>query len=70
GTVPEAGASGADEGDEEIDDEGEESAVGDEPERAAPSAPAPAPVAAAPPERSSFSLFSWLKRESDERKGD
>ena len=70
GAAPEAGASGADEGDEEIEDEGEDGAIGDEPERAAPLAPPPAPVAAAPPERSSFSLFSWLKREGDDRKGD
>jgi uncharacterized LabA/DUF88 family protein len=70
GAAPEAGASGADEGDEEIEDEGEDGAIGDEPERAAPLAPPPAPVAAAPPERSSFSLFSWLKREGEDRKGD
>jgi hypothetical protein len=67
GAVPEAGASGADEGDEEAEEEAEEGAIGDEPERPAPSA-ADEAKAAAPPDRPSFSLFSWLKREGEAKK--
>jgi len=65
GTLPEAGAEA-----DEDEDETEESGAHDEAEPApARAEPRDAPVAAAPPERSSFSLFSWLKRESDEKKG-
>jgi len=65
GTLPEAGAEADDD-----EDETEESAAHDEAEPSPARAETrEAPVAAAPPERSSFSLFSWLKRESDEKKG-
>jgi len=67
GDRPEAGASGADEGDEEGEEEPEEGAIANEPESPAPSAGGEA-KAAAPPERPSFSLFSWLKREGEPRK--
>jgi len=64
GTLPEAGAEADDD-----EDETEESAAHDEAEPSPARAETrEAPVAAAPPERSSFSLFSWLKRESDEKK--
>jgi uncharacterized LabA/DUF88 family protein len=67
GALPEAGAPGADEADE---DEDEDSATHEEAEPApARSEPRDAPVAAAPRERSSFSLFSWLKRDGEEKKG-
>jgi len=66
----EAGTSGADEADEADEDEAE---AGEAHEERAPARPAPAPVeaprAAAAPERSSFSLFSWLKRDGEEKKG-
>ena len=64
GTLPEAGAEADDD-----EDETEESAAHDEAEPSPARAETrEAPMAAAPPERSSFSLFSWLKRESDEKK--
>jgi uncharacterized LabA/DUF88 family protein len=61
GTLPEPGATGADEGDDEADDEGDDTLSADEPE------PAPAQPAAAAPaaDRPSFSLFAWLKREDN-----
>ena len=69
GSLPETGAAGADEGDDEGDDEAEEGATSDETERPhAPAAPPESNVSAAPPERPSFSLFSWLKRGEEEKK--
>jgi uncharacterized LabA/DUF88 family protein len=70
GAPPEPGAPGADEAEEAEEDEAEESAAHEEgePEHAAAGS-REAPRAAAPPERPSFSLFSWLRREGDERKG-
>jgi uncharacterized LabA/DUF88 family protein len=68
GVPPGTGAAGAEEADEADEDETEEAHEEPEPERAAAS-PRAAPRAAAPPERSSFSLFSWLKRDSEEKKG-
>jgi uncharacterized LabA/DUF88 family protein len=68
GALPETGA-GAEETDED-EDETEESGVHDEAEPApARAEPRGAPAGAASPERSSFSLFSWLKRDSEEKKG-
>ena len=68
GTLPEgASASGADEGDEETEEEGEEGAIADEPERPAPAAAGESKPTAAP-DRPSFSLFSWLKREGEAKK--
>jgi uncharacterized LabA/DUF88 family protein len=65
GALPEAGAE-VDEEEDEADEGPAHDEAGPPPERAEPRE---APVAAAPPERTSFSLFSWLKRESDEKKG-
>jgi hypothetical protein len=68
GAAPGTAAPGAEELEEA--DEDEEAAVHEEPERAhAAAEPAEASRAAAAPERSSFSLFSWLKRDVDEKKG-
>ncbi len=70
GALPETGASGADDGEEEGEDDTEDTVSAVEAESShAPDAPRQAPVAAAPPERSSFSLFSWLKRDSEDKKG-
>jgi uncharacterized LabA/DUF88 family protein len=69
GAPSEAGAPGADEV-EEDEEEAEDAAAHDEAGAPhAPAAPRPSPVAAAPAERPSFSLFSWLKRDSDDKKG-
>jgi uncharacterized LabA/DUF88 family protein len=71
GAHPETGAPGADEGDEEDEEDTEEATPHHEEhslERAA-AGPGETPRAAAPPERPSFSLFSWLKRDSEEKKG-
>jgi uncharacterized LabA/DUF88 family protein len=62
--APGAGPSVADEADEEGEEEAEDAFAPDE----APPARTEAP-AAARPERPSFSLFSWLKRDSDDKKG-
>jgi uncharacterized LabA/DUF88 family protein len=68
GAAPETAGPGAEEAEEA--DEDEEAAVHEEPEPArAMAEPAEAPRAAAAPERSSFSLFSWLKRDGEEKKG-
>jgi uncharacterized LabA/DUF88 family protein len=68
GAAPGTAAPGAEELEEA--DEDEEAAVHEEPERAhAAAEPAEASRSAAAPERSSFSLFSWLKRDVDEKKG-
>ena len=69
GSAPDA-ASGADEADEPDEDEAEAVAAQEEaePERAT-ARPSEAPRAAAPAERHSFSLFSWLKRDGEEKKG-
>jgi hypothetical protein len=62
--APEAGASVPDETDEEGEDEGEEALSADETSPGRTEAPA-----AARADRPSFSLFSWLKRDSDDKKG-
>jgi uncharacterized LabA/DUF88 family protein len=66
----EAGTSGPEDADEADDDEAESTAAHEEhePERAA-AGPVEAPRAAAAPERSSFSLFSWLRRDGEDKKG-
>jgi uncharacterized LabA/DUF88 family protein len=66
GGPPEAGAPGADEAEEE-EEEAEETVAHDEagpPHPAAERAPAPAAAS----ERSSFSLFSWLRRDNEDKK--
>jgi uncharacterized LabA/DUF88 family protein len=69
GAPPEGGAAGADEPYEDVEDEAEEATAHDEtgPSHAPPGA-GEGSVAAAPPERTSFSLFSWLRREGDDDK--
>jgi hypothetical protein len=70
GSSPDA-AGGADEVDEPDEEEAEEVAAHEEakPERAAAPLPSEAQRAAAPAERHSFSLFSWLRRDGEEKKG-
>jgi hypothetical protein len=65
--TPVEGAAGADEAEDESDEDLEEGSVADAPE--APAA-AEEPRAAAAPDKPSFSLFSWLRREGPERKAD
>jgi uncharacterized LabA/DUF88 family protein len=75
GGVPagaEAGPSPADDSEEDVEDEGEETAAAEESEppatTAAPRAPEshePPAAAAAPDRGGSFSLFSWLRRDHD-----
>jgi uncharacterized LabA/DUF88 family protein len=67
GAPPEAGPPGADEAEEE-EEEAEETVTHDD--AGSPYVPAkrpPAPAAAS--ERSSFSLFSWLRRDNEDKKG-
>jgi len=67
GALPEAGSAGADDSDEDVDDDSEDSGSHEEPEAShAPAEPREAP--AAPAERSSFSLFAWLKRDGEDKK--
>jgi len=67
GSLPEAGSAGADDSDEDVDDDSEDSGSHEEPEAShAPAEPREAP--AAPAERSSFSLFAWLKRDGEDKK--
>jgi uncharacterized LabA/DUF88 family protein len=67
GAHPEAGSAGADDSDEDVDDDSEDSGSHEEPEAShAPAEPRQAP--AAPAERSSFSLFAWLKRDGEDKK--
>jgi uncharacterized LabA/DUF88 family protein len=68
GGAPESAAH--EEVDEPEEEEGEEAAGHEEhePVHAAAEPVVEAPRAAAAPERTSFSLFSWLKRESDDKK--
>jgi uncharacterized LabA/DUF88 family protein len=69
GGPPEASAPGANEAEEE-EEETEETVARDDAGLSHASAPPrPEPPAAASPERSSFSLFSWLRRDSEEKKG-
>ncbi|HEX9187341.1 MAG TPA: NYN domain-containing protein, partial [Vicinamibacteria bacterium] len=69
GALPEAGSPGTDDADEDVDDDSEDSGSHEEAEGShAPAAPREAPVAAAPSERSSFSLFAWLKRDGEDKK--
>ena len=66
GISPEGGPAVIDEEDEE--EEAEEGASTEEAAPGSASEPtAPVPVAAAPAERTSFSLFSWLRREDDKK---
>jgi uncharacterized LabA/DUF88 family protein len=67
GAHPEPGAAGTDDGEEEGDDDTDDTVSAEEASHAPP-APGQAP-AAAPQERPSFSLFSWLKRDSEDKKG-
>jgi uncharacterized LabA/DUF88 family protein len=67
GAAAEAGAPGADDADEDVEDEAEDAAEAG-PSPAAPEPAEHAPVAAAPSERTSFSLFSWLKRDGEDKK--
>jgi hypothetical protein len=70
GTHPEPGATGADDGDDDGEDDAEDTLSAEEAEAPHGSeAPRPDPAAATPQERPSFSLFSWLKRESEDKKG-
>jgi uncharacterized LabA/DUF88 family protein len=69
GAHPETGASGADDGEEEGEDDSEDTVSPEEAEASrSPEAPRQDP-AAAPSERPSFSLFSWLKRDGEDKKG-
>ncbi len=73
GVAPAPGAAPGSTAQEEVDEpeeeEAEEVAVHEEPEPSHGAVePAEAPRAAAAPERTSFSLFSWLKRDSDDKK--
>jgi hypothetical protein len=63
GAPSEANASAADDGDDEEDD-GDDMAADAGPSGSS----AEAPVAAAAPERPSFSLFSWLRKDNEEKK--
>jgi uncharacterized LabA/DUF88 family protein len=65
-SAPEPGASVHEEADEEGEDEGEDTLTADEAEPSPARTEAPA---AARADRPSFSLFSWLKRDSDDKKG-
>ncbi len=66
GAPSEPGQPAVDEADDE-DDDSEEIAAAEEPAREP--APAPSHAAAAPdPERPAFSLFSWLRRDQEEKK--
>jgi uncharacterized LabA/DUF88 family protein len=67
GALPEAGAAGADDSDEDVDDDSEDSGSHEEPEASHPPAE-PREAKAAPAERSPFSLFAWLKRDSEDKK--
>ena len=67
GVRPEGGAAVDDEGDEEIDDEDGATTDDADPPHA-PTAPPEEKVATAPGERPGFSLFSWLKRDNEEKK--
>jgi len=67
GSLPEAGSAGADDSDEDVDDDSEDSGSHEEPEAShAPAEPRETP--APPAERSSFSLFAWLKRDGEDKK--
>jgi hypothetical protein len=63
GTPSESSLAATDDGDEEEDDGDEMAADG-----ASPAPAGEAPVAAGSAERSAFSLFSWLRREPDDKK--
>jgi uncharacterized LabA/DUF88 family protein len=65
-SAPEPGASVHEEADEEGEDEGEDTLTADEAEPSPARTEAPA---AARADRPSFSLFSWLKRDGDDKKG-
>jgi hypothetical protein len=67
GSLPEAGASGAEEGDEDTEDEGEDGAIADERGPAGTSRP---PRQGAAWRSGRPSLFSWLKRDGEGKKGD
>jgi len=67
GVRPEGGAAVDDEGDEEIDDEDGATTDDADPPHA-PTAPPEEKVATSPGERPGFSLFSWLKRDNEEKK--
>jgi uncharacterized LabA/DUF88 family protein len=68
-TLPEGGASGSDEGDEEWEGEEDgEDAAADEAEAPPASPERREAPAAAPAERTSFSLFSWLRRDGEDKK--
>ena len=69
GALPEGGSSGADDGDDDGEDDTEDTLSAEDADRShAPAEPREAPVAAAPAERPSFSLFAWLKRDGEEKK--
>jgi uncharacterized LabA/DUF88 family protein len=70
GAVAESAAPGGEDSDEPEEDEAEDVAVHDEPEPPhAAAAPVEAARAPTHQERSSFSLFSWLKRDAEDKKG-
>jgi hypothetical protein len=69
GAVPESVVPGTEDADEADEEEAEEVAAHEDREPALAAAPPVEAPRAAAPERSSFSLFSWLKRDAEDKKG-